>query len=231
MDHNIHSSLERDELISRYLKGEMDSEEEARFLSHIESDEQLRQDAIDQALLVKGMYQVDQELIQTLKEASVSEINSLIRPRKHIFRKPVTWMCMAASVMLLIFAGYKGYDYYDTTRLGMKYAQTFPMETLSRGDSDVDVELELHTLFDNVVERKDLTATTERLAELWELANQDTYNDYTVYAPYIGWYLAIGYLEDYEKDKAIIILKQMDYKNNYPTAISEEIKTILLNII
>lgn len=80
MDHNIHSSLERDELISRYLKGEMDSDEEARFLSHIESDEQLRQDAIDQALLVKGMYQVDQELIQTLKEASVSEINSLIRP-------------------------------------------------------------------------------------------------------------------------------------------------------
>lgn len=227
MDHNIHSSLERDELISRYLKGEMDSDEEARFLSHIESDERLKQDAIDQALLVKGMYQVDQELIQTLKEASVSEIHSLIRPRKHIFRKPVTWMCMAASVMLLIFAGYKGYDYYDTTRLGMKYAQTFPMETLSRGDSDNDVELELHTLFDNVVERKDLTVTTERLAELWKLANQDTYNDYTVYVPYIGWYLAIGYLEDYEKEKAQYILRTMLNDINVNISIKAQIKELL----
>lgn len=227
MDQNIHSSLERDELISRYLKGEMDSGEEARFLSHIESDEPLRQAAIDQARLVKGMYQVDQELIQTLKGASVSAINSLIHPRKHIFRKPVTWICMAASVMLLIFAGYKGYDYYDTTRLGMKYAQTFPMETLSRGDSENDVELELHTLFDNVVERKDLTATTERLAELWELANQDTYNDYTVYAPYIGWYLAIGYLEDYEKEKAKCILIFMQKDTSLNTSIKTQINQIL----
>ena len=173
------------------------------------------------------MYQVDQELIQTLKEASVSEIHSLIRPRKHIFRKPVTWMCMAASVMLLIFAGYKGYDYYDTTRLGMKYAQTFPMETLSRGDSDNDVELELHTLFDNVVERKDLTVTTERLAELWKLANQDTYNDYTVYVPYIGWYLAIGYLEDYEKEKAQYILRTMLNDINVNISIKAQIKELL----
>lgn len=91
----------------------------------------------------------------------------------------------------------------------MKYATVFPMETLVRGDTDSNVDKELQTLFENVVKRKDLSATTKRLSELWEISNQETYNDYTDYAPYIGWYLAIGYLEDYEKGKAKFILKQL----------------------
>ena len=135
-----------------------------------------------------------------------------------IFRKSITWLSVAASVTVLLFFGYKGYDYYDTTRLGMKYATVFPMETIVRGDTGTAVETELQTLFENVIERKDLSSTTKRLSELWDISNQETYNDYTDYSPYIGWYLAIGYLEDYEKEKAksilTTILKQKDGKSN-----------------
>lgn len=210
--------LDRDERISRYLKGLMSIQEETKFLADMESDEQLKQDAITQARLVKGMAQVDYELIQELKNTPEAKVMSSLRPPRIIFRKPVAWLSVAASVAVLLFAGYKGYDFYDTTRLGMKYATAFPMETLVRGDTDSNVDKELQTLFENVVERKDLPSTTKRLSELWERSNQETYNDYTDYSAYIGWYLAIGYLEDYEKDKAksilATILKHPDGKSN-----------------
>ena len=219
--------IDRDERISRYLKGLMSIQEETKFLADMESDEQLKQDAITQARLVKGMAQVDYELIQELKNAPEEKITSSLRPPRIVFRKPITWLSVAASVAVLLFAGYKGYDYYDTTRLGMKYATAFSMETLVRGDTDSNVDKELQTLFGNVVERKDLSTTTKRLSELWEISNQETYNDYTDYAPYIGWYLAIGYLEDYEKDKAIYILKLLSSKYKDKEYLDSTINDIL----
>lgn len=228
MENNIQSILDRDERISRYLKGLMSIQEETKFLADMESDDQLRQDAIAQARLVKGMAQVDYEFIQELKNTPEEKIRASLRPR--IFRKFVTWLSVAASVAVLLFAGYKGYDYYDTTRLGMKYATAFPMETLVRGDTDSTVDNELQTLFENVVERKDLSATTKRLSELWEISNQETYNDYTDYSLYIGWYLAIGYLEDYEKEKAKSILKQLSSQSQDREYLDSTINDIFNNL-
>lgn len=227
MENNIQYMLDRDERISRYLKGLMSIQEETQFLADMESDERLKQDSIAQARLIKGMAQVDYELIQELKNTPKAKITSSLRPLRIIFRKPVTWLSVAASVAVLLFAGYKGYDYYDTTRLGMKYATAFPMETLVRGDIDSNVDKELQTLFENVVERKDLSATTKRLSELWKISNQETYNDYTDYAPYIGWYLAISYLEDYEKDKALCVLHTMLEDDNVSLSIKDQINELL----
>lgn len=219
--------IDRDERISRYLKGQMTPQEETEFLVDMGSDEQLKQDAIAQARLVKGMAQVDYEFIQELKNTPEAKIISSIRPPRSVFIKPITWISMAASVAVLLFAGYKGYDYYDTTRLGMKYATVFPIETVVRGDADSNVDKELQTLFENVVERKDLSTTTKRLSELWEISNQETYNDYTDYAAYIGWYLAIGYLEDYEKDKALCVLHTMLEDDNVSLSIKDQINELL----
>ena len=126
-----------------------------------------------------------------------------------------------------MFVGFKTYDYYDTTSLGREYANTFPISTIIRGETNTDVETELAILFNNVVESKDLDNTTSRLATLWELSKQDTYNDYTDYAPYIGWNLAVGYLEDYEKSKAKEVLMEM--KQVYPegTALGDKIREVL----
>lgn len=227
MEINIQSMLDRDERISRYLKGLMSIQEETKFLADMESDEQLKQDAIAQARLVKGMAQVDYELIQELKNTPKAKITSSVHPPRIIFRKPVTWLSVAASVAVLLFAGYKGYDYYDTTRLGMKYATAFPMEILVRGNADSTVDIEIQSLFDNVIKRKNLSSTTKRLYELWEISNQETYNDYTDYAQYIGWYLAIGYLEDYEKEKAKCILHIMLDDENVSLSIKDQIKELL----
>ena len=201
--------LLNDERISRYMKGVMNADEESAFMEELKNNADLRNQAIAQARLVKGMKQVDEELRDAFREADEQAIkcfaNEAIGRKKHSAR----WLAIAASIVFIVFVGFKSYDYYDTTSLGREYANTFPTSTIIRGEANADVDTELTMLFNNVAEGKDLDNTTSRLATLWELSKQETYNDYTDYAPYIGWNLAIGYLRNYEKTNAKAVLEEM----------------------
>ena len=220
--------LRNDDLIDRFIQGQMDENEEKTFLEELNRNEELRERAILHARLVKGMAQVDDEIIEAYSEAEESSKNNKatvvsIGNKKHSAR----WLAIAASIVFIVFVGFKSYDYYDTTSLGREYANTFPTSTIIRGEANTDVDTELTMLFNNVAEGKDLDNTTSRLQSLWEQSKQGTYNDYTDYAPYIGWNLAIGYLRNYEKTKAKNVLKEM--KQMYPegTVIGDKIATLL----
>jgi len=219
--------LLNDERITRYMQGKMNADEESAFMEELNSNEDLRNQAIAQARLVKGMKQVDEELKDAFRQSDEQTIrriaNKAVGNKKHSAR----WLAIAASIVFVVFVGFKSYDYYDTTSLGREYANTFPASTIIRGEANADIDAELTTLFGNVAEGKDLDNTTSRLQTLWELSKQDTYNDYTDYAPYIGWNLAIGYLRNYEKTKAKNVLKEM--KQMYPegTVIGDKITTLL----
>ena len=219
--------LLNDERISRYMKGVMNADEESAFMEELKNNEELRNQAIAQARLVKGMKQVDEELKDAFREADEQTIrritNKAVGNKKHSAR----WLAIAASIVFIVFVGFKSYDYYDTTRLGKEYANTFPTSTIIRGETNADVDAELTTLFNNVAEGKDLDNTTSRLKTLWDLSKQETYNDYSDYAPYIGWNLAIGYLENYEKARAKEVLMEM--KQAYPerTALGDKIREVL----
>ena len=220
--------LLNDERISRYRKGGMNADEESAFMEELKNNEELRNQAIAQARLVKGMKQVDEELKDAFREADEQTIrritNKAVGNKKHSAR----WLAIAASIVFIVFVGFKSYDYYDTTRLGREYANTFPTSTIIRGETNADVDAELTTLFNNVAEGKDLDNTTSRLKTLWDLSKQETYNDYSDYAPYIGWNLAIGYLEDYEKTKAKDVLIEMRQIYREGTAIGN-MTNLLLN--
>lgn len=212
-----------DERISRFLQGKMDTDEEAAFMEEMKNNDDLRNQAIAQARLVKGMKQVDEELKDAFRQSDEQTIRRIANKAIGIKKHSARWLAIAASIVFIVFVGFKSYDYYDTTSLGKEYANTFPTTSIIRGETNTDVETELSTLFNNVAECKDLDATTSRLATLWELSKQDTYNDYTDYAPYIGWNLAIGYLEDYEKTKAKDVLNEM--KEMFPegTAMGDKV--------
>jgi len=215
-----------DERISRFLQGKMDTDEEAAFMEEMKNNDDLRNQAIAQARLVKGMKQVDEELKDAFRQADEQTIKRIAKEASETSvskKSSARWLAIAASVVFIVFVGFKSYDYYDTTSLGKKFANTFPTSTIIRGEANADVETELTTLFNNVAEGKDLDNTTSRLKTLWELSKQDTYNDYTDYAPYIGWNLAIGYLEDYEKTKAKDVLNEM--KEMFPegTAMGDKV--------
>ena len=209
--------LLNDERTSRFLQGKMEADEEATFMEEMKNNGDLRNQAIAQARLVKGMKQVDEELKDAFRQADEQTIKRIAKDASETSvskKSSARWLAIAASVVFIVFVGFKSYDYYDTTSLGKEYANTFPTTSIIRGETNTDVETELSTLFNNVAECKDLDATTSRLATLWELSKQDTYNDYTDYAPYIGWNLAIGYLENYEKNKAKEVLTEM--KQSFP---------------
>ena len=218
--------LLNDERITRYMQGKMNADEESAFMEELNSNEDLRNQAIAQARLVKGMKQVDEELKDAFRQSDEQTIrriaNKAVGNKKHSAR----WLAIAASIVFIVFVGFKSYDYYDTTSLGREYANTFPTSTIIRGETNADVDTELTILFNNVAEGKDLDNTTSRLAKLWELSKQDTYNDYTDYAPYIGWNLAVGYLRNYEKDMALNVLTEMETIYDNETIIGKKVREL-----
>ena len=222
--------LLNDERISRFMQGKMNAGEETAFMEELKNNADLRNQAIAQARLVKGMKQVDEELKDTFREADEQTIRSFANEAVGRKKKSARWLAIAASIVFIVFVGFKSYDYYDTTSLGREYANTFPISTIIRGEANADVEAELTTLFNNVAEGKDLDNTTSRLKTLWEFAKQDTYNDYSDYVPYIGWNLAVGYLEDYEKAKAKGILSEMELMYDKDTIIGKKVRELLKSI-
>lgn len=226
----LEQELLDDERISLFMQGKMSSDEEEAFIKELKNNEDLRSRAIAQARLVKGMRQVDDEIKEAFRQSDEETIRNIAESVSRKKKHSVRWYAVAASVAIIAFIGFKSYDYYDTTSLGKEYANTFPTSTIIRGEVDADVESELSTLFNNVAEGKDLDNTTSRLLILWEQSKQGVYNEYTDYAPYIGWNLAIGYLENYEKFKARDVLVDMTGIYSSGSLIGDKIRELLNGI-
>jgi sulfite reductase alpha subunit-like flavoprotein len=222
--------LLNDERISRYMEGKMNTDEESSFMEELKNNDNLRNQAIAQARLVKGMKQVDEELKDAFREADEQTIRRIAKEAIGNKKHSARWLAIAASIVFIVFVGFKSYDYYDTTSLGREYANTFPTSTIIRGEANTDVDTELTMLFNNVAEGKDLNNTTSRLKTLWELSKQETYNDYTDYAPYIGWNLAIGYLRNYEKTMARNVLSEMETIYDNETIIGKKVRKLIKTI-
>lgn len=234
--------LKEDERIANYLKGRMTADEEKAFMQELESNTELKANAIAMARLVKGLKEVgamqDQEILDEMLSADNTEIKAVaqntinsIAEDEHIaaasvapepaaankkvvpMRSVAKWLSMAASIALIIWAGFGYNDYHKTTSLGNEFGGVFESSQLSigaaRGAEPSEEELKLTDLYNNIKEKKDLDNTIHELELCWELSKQETYNDYTDLAPEIGWYLAIGYLKDNDKKKAQTVLEQL----------------------
>lgn len=216
----------QEERIECFLRGAMTSEEERRFLEELDKNSELRENALVRARLIKGMKQVDADVVQAFRNVEIKDVETIVK-RSSRKKSSIHWYAIAASFVAVLFVGYQSYDYYKITSLGKEYAMEFPVNSIVRGTSDSNVEQELAMLFENIIDADNLDNTTTRLAYLWEMANQDTYNEYTDYAPYIGWYLAVGYLKDYEKEKAKDILKDLEDRYSADNVIGHKVRVIL----
>jgi len=205
MNEIIYNNEER---IDRYLHGEMTREEELLFEEDLSKDDNLRQQAETIARMAKSMKVVgsdqDRTFIEQMKDSAGTKL------------APVWWLSIAASILIIFTIGYHFYDRYQTISLGRQYAYVFSTETesLIRGAENEDVANQLTVLFDNAANGKDLDNTIKQLEELWKLSQSDVYNEYTNYAPIIGWNLAIAYLQNNDKKGAVAILTQM--QSHYP---------------
>ena len=230
-----------DERIVNYLKGRMTAEEEQLFMQELQGNPELKAKAVAMARMVKGMKEIgtanDEELMgeflatdsaevgAVAKDASVAKKANVIS-----WRRTVTWLSAAASVALLIWAGIGYNDYRTTTGLGEQYSTAFTSSQLTRGGENGEVELKLMNLMDNVAQKKDMDNTLHELALCWELATQDTYNDYTNYAPEIGWNLAIGHLKNNDRKQAKAVLGKLTDVAPVGTAIGDKARELLKKV-
>lgn len=242
--------LLEDDRIVRFLKGKMATDEEHEFIQELESNEELKSKAIATARLVKGMKEVgsardedvtdefmsaDEEVIKSIAmnkgQTDSSYAASIRADRAKLWRRPVAWLSAAASVALLIWGGFTYNDYRQTTGLGNEYSTVFSSSRLIRGgDENAKTENKLAKLFDNVVTKTDLNNTLSELEEYWDLATQETYNDYTDYAAEIGWNLAVGHLRNNDKKKAIDVLIKLIDISPEGTAIGDKARELLKKV-
>lgn len=236
--------IQQEERIISFLQGKMTAEEEATFQNDLQKDPAFKEKAISLARLAKGLSQVGSENDKLLKEAFLSSDESTISKiakqatmdnqatsKKVIpFMKYATILSIAASLLFIVYFGFQYNDYRNTLALGDQYAMKFE-SSIARGNENTDVSKEIEFLVNNVYNKTDLNATLKRLAVLWELSTQDTYNDYTEYAPQIGWALATGYLKDNNIEDASAVLEKMAKLYNDDPAFSKQVKELKEKVV
>ena len=102
--------LLNDERITRYMQGKMNADEESAFMEELKSNEELRNQAISQARLVKGMKQVDKELKDAFREADEQTIKRIAKEASDTSvskKSSARWLAIAASVVFIVFVGFK----------------------------------------------------------------------------------------------------------------------------
>ncbi len=233
--------LEQDDRIALFLKGKMTPQEEQVFMQELKNNPELKAMAVALARLVKGMKEVgriqDEDVIGAILATDENDVKSLARnatTRKVNvvpMRTMAKWLSMAASILLVVWLGIGYHDYRTTTGLGEEYGTMFSTSQLTRGGGEPsEVDTRLAQLFDNVANKNDLDNTLHELSLCWELSTQETYNDYTDYAPEIGWNLAIGYLKDNNRKQAKATLEKLTEVVPEGTAIGDKSRELLMKI-
>ena len=205
-----------EERINSFLRGEMSSEEETMFMDELKSNDVLRNKAVVAARMAKAIKTVGEEKDSLVKEALLTSndhdiemiVKNVTRKRSKLLTLRI--ISVAASILILVISGWHYYDYRVTTGLGNEYEMMFEPSSFVRGVDTGSVEKELNSLFAKVKSGDDSDNTIKRLSLLWELSTMETYNDYTDYAPQIGWNLAIAYLKDNDKANAIVVLTKLE---------------------
>ena len=217
-----------EERINSFLRGEMSSEEETTFMDELKSNDVLRNKAVVAARMAKAMKTVGEEEDSLVKEALLTSddhdiemiVKNVTRKRSKLLTLRI--ISVAASILILVISGWHYYDYRVTTGLGNEYEMMFEPSSFVRGVDTGSVEKELNSLFAKVKSGDESDNTIKRLSLLWELSTMETYNDYTDYAPQIGWNLAIAYLKDNDKDNAITVLTKLEGMAEDGTAIKNK---------
>lgn len=88
------SEQEQETLIDLYVRGDMDSETESRFLSHIKADKELQRQVLLVANIVKGalaeQHQSDMEFGYAMKCLTHDQLEQIIGPRRNASPRPAS---------------------------------------------------------------------------------------------------------------------------------------------
>ena len=227
-----------DEMLSRYLKGQLSEIEEVEFKRLIADEPELHNKAIATARLVKAMNEVgserDDKTIEEIRQATEQKIKivasnvsgaAIKEPRILNFRKFIVSFSAAASILLCVFGGYKYYKYEQVSSLGSEYLAYFPASEFSRGENDGVSDI-LKELYSDIETIHNLGDAIARLSGMWTESRGDSFNDYTEYMPEIGWMLANACLRNNDKSKALKVLGVLIAESPEGTAMGDKAREL-----
>ena len=218
-----------------FLKNKMTEEEGKAFLSELRSDPELRARAQTMAAAIKNMKELKYEYgqrvaskIECLSEREYRKIAKLPPKASIISLRSFVRMGIAACfVGVISFGAYRYYLYNETIALGNSYYSEVPTELVVRGTDNVSQQLS--HLFTNVKNNKDLDNTILDLEDKFSLAISDEFNEYINYMNDIGWNLAIAYLKDGDREKAVKTLELL-ISHSESDVIIEKCKKLIAEI-
>lgn len=223
-------TIERDERIEKFLKGQMTSQEESDFKEELSKDSDLKDRAVSMALLIKNMQSVGQE-----SDDSVIDAVGL----KPLVFTPKFWTwagSMAATLLLCI--GIFQYVYHNrTVEMGEAFAEVVipsdlfqyttsdPMGTVRGEDSsttvfedtlkrDLVMENKLKGIISDIDEKKNLLENIKALEKLYDEAIDNQQCTYYYLTDDIAWNIAKAYLLKGKRKPAISILEK--HLQTYP---------------
>lgn len=213
---NIQKSMEQDERIERFMRNQMTQAEEKTFLDDINSDPELKERAFATALMARGMKRRRKEEQQAFAAMLNGSISENANKAKATFRR---YAAMAASLLLLLgVGGYAGFAEY-----GYQQRNAIVSANISLGQTGTDrgdggnMQSRLDSIAAVVKNERDMTEAIAVLQGLYDKRQADI--DCAQNSATISWYLAMAYIKDNQKGKAVNLLVAL--KKEHPEMASK----------
>ena len=227
---------EMDARVEKYLRGQMDAHEEDEFINDMKTDTELADRAKAMAVLIKSIRKVgrrqDEAVIMDVmaqrkansdptennnSEANHNDATTNTNESKNKARLiPFAARVVALAAMLLLLVGIGDFFIarYHTIGLANEYMAYAPQAQLDEGtfkggELDATVMAKLTPVFREIEEGKNLQRNIETLSAMFAKAMQTEVNEYTDFADYIGYNLAIAHLKDNDRKMAQKVLKEL----------------------
>ncbi len=190
-----------DERIDAFIRGTMSEEEESVLKQEIEADPELRAHVRATVALIRGIRDVN----YNQEKAIVAKYdNSRIR-------SILNWACSIAAVVAIFFGYSKDKRYNELSSIVSPYYMEYCMSDVSRGDVDSASVAQLYSLFNNIMEQRNVSGFIAELEPIYASLDKDyTYN---AFANDIAWNLALAYIKDDQLGKAISVLDKLIVDN------------------
>lgn len=218
------------DLIEKFLAGDMTFEEETYFRTELKLNPELREQAKVVSSLIMGIKR------KKLKEDKAVVSNSIIQKKKKVATsmpikknkiiKLIILPLSAAAICILLFNIFSSGHSDNLIIFDSNYCE-YNYEHIARGNEDSLVIKELMTLFNGLQTCDDCTEIIYSLENIY--SSVDTEYRYRPYANDIAWYLALAYIKDDKIKEAEKVLKKL-ITDNPETSISDRCTELLKKI-
>lgn len=220
----------QDDIINRFMSGEMSEDEKSDFLTRLETDDKLRQRAQLVGLIAREIHNVNSDdiIVDALSKTDKDEFRKKLQRIKEEKRESKVSACsvddglcinkdenknrnmrwrilsIAASILIVlgVFTVYQNFNRADYTSLGAKQV----VVTTFRSAGDSLIISNLSDLSQRIIAGDNIDEAISQLSDYyWKDHNEDL----KPFHDDIGWNLAVAYLKVNDKDNAILVLNNM----------------------